>query len=141
MTIALGLMALAALSGADNNSTAAAAQAAATPSTDQAATDAARQFLQLVDAGNWQASYAATGREFHQNNTLEGWTAAAKGAHGALGPALSRELITADFGPAPPRGFYTVRFRSRFAGGRDVVETLALAYEDGAWRVVGLMLD
>ena len=107
----------------------------------QGAEQAARRFLALVDAKDWQASYAATGSKFRQANTLAGWTAAAQGAHGALGPALTRELITADFSPAPPDGVYNVRFRSHFAQGREAVETLALAYEGGSWRVVGLMLD
>ncbi len=142
MTMAMAILAAVALAGSGSGDPGAAkANAVVADASQQQAEQAARQFLALVDAGNWQASYAATGSQFRKNNTLEGWTAAARGAHGALGPAVSRELITADFGPAPPNGFWNIRFRTHFADGRDAVETLAMAYEDGAWRVVGLMLD
>lgn len=144
MTMAMAILAAVALaSGGANDAGGGAARevpAAVDPSQQQAE-QAARQFLALVDARNWQASYAATGGQFRKANTLEGWSKAAQGAHGALGPTLSRELVTADYSPAPPNGVWNIRFRSRFAGGREVVETLALAYEGGSWRVVGLMLD
>lgn len=137
MTISLALLALASLSGTAN--TAALAPTASTAET--AAVDAARQWLALVDAGDWKASYAATGSAFRKLNSLEQWKSAGQGAHGKLGAALSRQLITADYSPAPPQGVWTLHFRSRFANGREVIETVALGYEDGSWRVVGLMLD
>jgi hypothetical protein len=144
MTMTMAILAAVALAsgGASDAGVGAAREVpAAVDASQQHAEQAARQFLALVDARNWQASYAATGSAFRKNNTLDGWSKAAQGAHGALGPALSRELITADFGPAPPNGFWNVRFRSHFASGRHAVETLAMAYENGSWRVVGLLLD
>lgn len=142
MTIAIAILAAAAIVGGNVGPAGAAKDmpVLADPA-QQGAEQAARQFLALVDAKDWRASYAATGSKFRQANTLEGWTAAAQGAHGALGPALKRDLITADFSPAPPDGVYNVRFLSHFAQGREAVETLALSFEDGGWRVVGLMLD
>ncbi|HCF25465.1 MULTISPECIES: DUF4019 domain-containing protein [unclassified Novosphingobium] len=142
MTMTMAILAAVALaSGGASDAGAAKEVPVAVEASQQQAEQAARQFLALVDARNWEASYAATGSAFRKNNTLEGWSKAAQDAHGALGPAFSRELITADFGPAPPNGFWNVRFRSHFASGRDAVETLAMAYEDGNWRVVGLLLD
>jgi DNA-binding CsgD family transcriptional regulator len=142
MTMAMAILAALALaSGGANDADGVKEVPAAVDPSQQRAEQAARQFLALVDARNWQASYAATGGQFRKNNTLEGWSKAAQGAHGALGSALSRELVTADYSPAPPNGVWNIRFRSRFAGGREVVETLALSYEDGSWRVVGLLLD
>ncbi len=142
MSLAMAIFAATAMmgGGAGPADTARDAPVAVDPA-QQGAEQAARRFLELVDAKDWRASYAATGSKFREANTLERWTASAQGAHGALGPALKRDLITADFSPAPPNGVYNVRFLSHFAGGRKTVETLALSYEDGAWRVVGLMLD
>ena len=140
MTMAI-LAAVAMASGGAGDAGAAMEVPAAVDASQQRAEQAARQFLALVDARNWAGSYAATGSQFHKLNTLEGWSKAAEGAHGALGPAQSRELLTADYSPAPPNGVWNIRFRSRFAGGREVVETVALAYEDGKWLVVGLLLD
>jgi DNA-binding CsgD family transcriptional regulator len=137
MTFPLAILALASLSGPAD--TAVPAPTASTAET--AAVDAARQWLALVDAGDWKASYAATGSAFRKLNSLEQWTSAGQGAHGKLGAASSRQLMTADYSPAPPHGVWTLRFRSRFANGREVIETVALGYEDGSWRVVGVMLD
>lgn len=141
MTMAMAILAAVALtSGGASDAGAAREAPAAVDASQQRAEQAARQFLALVDARDWQASYAATGSAFRTNNTLEGWSKAAQGAHGALGTAISRELLTADYSPAPPNGVWNIRFRSRFANGREETETLALAYEGGNWRVVGLLL-
>lgn len=144
MTIAIALFAAAALldGGVGNAGAAVAGEAASTAEpTQQQAEQAARQFLALVDARDWRASYAATGSVFKQANTLERWSSTAQTVHGALGPALSRDLVTADYSPAPPNGVWNIRFRSKFAGGREVIETVALAPADGGWRVVGIMID
>ena len=144
MSIAMAIFAAAALlDGGVGNTGAAVASEATTKAepAQQQAEQAAREFLALVDARDWRASYAATGSVFKKANTFENWSSAAQGAHGAMGPALSRDLVTADYSPAPPNGVWNIRFRSRFAGGREVIETVALAYADGGWRVVGLLLD
>lgn len=142
MGMAIALYAAAVLlgSGTGEAGGAGAVQAVSEP-TQQVAEQAARGWLALVDARDWAASWAGTGSAFRQANSRERWRAAAEGAHGALGAARSRELVSADYSPAPPNGVWTIRFHSRFAGEREVVETVALGYEDGAWRVVGVMLD
>lgn len=137
MSLTLALAALASFSSSGET----AAPAPAASSEELAAVDFARQWLTLVDARDWAGAYATTGSSFRQNNSLEQWSSAAKGAHGAMGPALSRELVRADFSPAPPSGVWTVRFRTRFANQREAIETLALSFEGGSWRVVGLLLD
>lgn len=142
MTIAVALYAAIALwsGGAGKVESTAMAAAAQSPAQQQAE-QAARQWLALVDARDWRAAWSATGSAFRGLNTLEGWSAAVEGAHGPLGAALSRELVTADYSPAPPDGVWTIRFRTRFAKGREAIETLALSHEDDGWRVVGVMLD
>ena len=137
MTIALALYALASLSSASG----VAAPAPAASAAETAAVDSARKWLALVDAKNWQSGYAATGSAFRELNSYERWSTAAQSAHGNLGAALSRELVSVDYSPAPPNGVWTIRFRSSFAIRKDVIETIALAYEDSDWRVVGLTLD
>jgi DNA-binding CsgD family transcriptional regulator len=141
MTISLALLALSALSGSSQAPAVAGEATTTAEPAQQQAEQAARQFLALVDARDWRASYAATGSVFKKANTLERWSSAAEGAHGALGPAQSRDLLTADYSPAPPNGVWNIRFRSHFADGREVIETVAVAQADGGWRVVGLVLD
>lgn len=107
---------------------------------DAAVVDAARNFLLMIDGARWAESYAATGEAFRKLNTVAAWTAASEQARAPLGAVLSRELLTVDFMPAPPRGYAVVKFRTRFAN-KPAVETVSLAREAGAWRVAGIVID
>lgn len=119
--------------------------AADTPSRpENSYADAARsaeQWLELVDAGRWEESYAATGAQFRDLNTLEGWSAAARSVHEPLGAVVTRDLIANEFVPAPPNGYQLVKFRSAYANGGQQVETLSLSWEKGSWRVVGITVE
>ena len=105
------------------------------------ASRAARDWLTLVDARQWQESWAATGESFRTANTPANWQAAAQAVHARLGPAVSRELISDDITPAPPNGVRRVRFRSDYPNSRGVIEILSLAREGDRWRVVGIYVD
>lgn len=137
MSLALAFYALTALSGSAD--TAAAPPAASTAET--AAVDAGRQWLALLDAGNWSASYAATGKTFRAPNTLAKWTEVSQRVRTPLGAMRSRNLVTVDFVPAPPQGYWIVKFRTDYAGKTGAIETLSLAWEDGAWKVAGVFID
>ena len=111
------------------------------PTLDQAVEQAAREWLALVDARDWQASFDAMGPQMRQANTLEGWTAAAKQAHGSLGPAISRKLTSTRYVNAPPKGYREIVFATDFADRSEVIETVTLEKQAGVWKVVGVMLD
>ena len=108
---------------------------------DSDASRAARDWLTLVDAGNWPESWAATGAYFQTVISLANWQAAAEQVHARLGPALSRELMRDDSTPAPPNGYRSVRFRTTFANNRSATEVLALSREGDRWRVVGITVE
>lgn len=108
---------------------------------DSDASRAARDWLTLVDAGNWPESWAATGAYFQTVNSLANWQAAAEQVHARLGPAVSRELVRDDSTPAPPNGYRSVRFRTTFANNRSATEVLALSREGDRWRVVGITVE
>ncbi|MBX7494772.1 DUF4019 domain-containing protein [Qipengyuania sp. 6B39] len=110
------------------------------PSSDAAIVAAAEGWLALTDAGDWEASFDATGRTFKQSNTLAGWTNAATQVRGPQGAFLSRELQTIRFLNAPPHGYQEVVFATRYANA-DVIETVTLQEEEGEWKVVGIMVD
>lgn len=99
---------------------------------------AARDWLALLDRSDWTASYAATAASFRELNTLEQWTAASEKVRKPLGAVRSRVLLAQESVPAPPNGVEMVRFRTSYANRADVVETVSLAKEGGAWRVVGI---
>ncbi len=120
--------------------TAAASSAAAEPS-EAAAARAAEDFLNLVDQSRWAESYAATGAQFRELNTLERWSEVSERVRPPLGKLLTRNLVGNEYVPAPPEGYRLIKFRSTYANGTAQTESLSLAWEDGAWKVVGVVFD
>ena len=106
-----------------------------------AAADAARQWLRLVDAGDWRASYDATAGSFRAVNTLDLWTSVSQDVRVPLGAVTSREALSEESIPGGPRGLRLVRFRTSFANKPAATETLSLAREDGAWKVGGYYIE
>lgn len=139
MTLVLGLLALATWPQVASTPPAAeAAQSAPTP--DSQVVDRARQWLALLDAGRWDESYRLTGTAFQKLNTLEVWTSASEHARAPLGAMVARTLIGQENLPAPPFGYEVVKFRTRFVGKADTVETVTLERENGSWRIVGVTI-
>ena len=138
MTISLALLALSALSGSAN---APAATPPATSSAQAPAADAALRWLALVDGQDWNGAYLETGQSFRRNNTVEGWTAAATGVRAKYGTTSGRSLISNEWVPAPPNGYRIVKFRATTSKLGQITETLSLAEEAGAWKVVGIVID
>ncbi len=135
MMLLVGLFALLASPQAGPVATPAAAVA------ESGSSDAARQWLALVDGSRWNESWAATAASFRASNTVEAWADASRGARVPLGAVRSRALLSQDSVPAPPSGMTVVKFHTSFAAKADAVETVSLAREDGAWRVVGYYID
>jgi DNA-binding CsgD family transcriptional regulator len=118
-----------------------ASTAATTAVAESDATRAARDWLALVDARNWPASYAATAAAFRKANTLANWQGAAEGVHAKLGPAKARELLSDFDTPAAPDGARSVRFRTSFPDNQSRIETLVLNLDGGQWRVAGIYVE
>ena len=141
MSFALALYALAALSGLGGTAPAGAPAASGIASSQDAAVASANRWLALVDASDWQASYDATARSFRSVNTVDRWADASRNVRVPLGAIKTRVLVTADFAPAPPDGYWVIKFRTDFAGKTGAIERIALVREDDAWRVVGYTID
>ena len=101
----------------------------------------ARNWLALLDASDWDASYRATGTAFQSLNTGATWAAVSDKARAPLGAAISRDLISVSDVPAPPNGYWMIKFRTRFANRPEAVETVSLEREAGDWRVVGVTIE
>lgn len=106
----------------------------------EAAARAAEDFLNLIDESKWAESYAATGAQFRKLNSLATWSEVSTRVRTPLGPLLTRNLVTNEFVPTPPDGTRLVKFASTYADGTNQVESVSLAFEDGAWRVVGIVI-
>lgn len=119
----------------------AAPSATAAPLGQSASAQAARQWLELVDAGKWKESWAATTQSFRSMNSVESWQSASESARVPLGRVLSRSFSGQESVPAPPNGYQLVRFKTDFANKAGAVETLSLAREGESWKVVGYYID
>ena len=139
MTLTLGLLALAAMPQTATPPTA--SPATAKPAHDRQVVDAARTWLELVDKGQWDESYRATGAAFRRINTAEVWAATSEKVRVPLGAVLSRTFISQQNLPAPPAGYEVVKFRTQYANKPDAVETVSLDREGGEWRIVGVMIE
>ncbi|MDJ0275767.1 DUF4019 domain-containing protein [Sphingomonas sp. 2R-10] len=135
MTFALGLLALTLLP--------ATVQAPPPPTTAPAtpAAEAARRFLELVDAGRWTDSYARFGTAFRKLNSEQVWTEVSQRVRPPLGAVVSRTLLGQENIPVPPAGVEMLKFRTRFATGGEKVETVTLDQEGGDWKVVGVTIE
>jgi DNA-binding CsgD family transcriptional regulator len=137
LSFALAMLALSGAAETAQDRTASAATATA----ETPGSQAARQWLALVDAARWQESWAATAASFQSLNSVEAWRSASQSARVPLGRALSRDLLGQQMTPTPPSGHLLVRFRTRFANQADAVETISLAREGEGWRVAGYVID
>ncbi|MFL6856903.1 MAG: DUF4019 domain-containing protein [Allosphingosinicella sp.] len=118
-----------------------AAQARPAPIAESPVTEAARQWLALVDAEKWQESFAGTAKSFQTLNSLDMWQSASVGGRVPLGRVLSRRLASEEGIPAPPNGYRLVRFKTDFAAKPGATETLSLAREGESWRVAGYIVE
>lgn len=144
MSLSLALLALSSMSGTGLAPTVPLTTAAAvspTPASEAAAVDAARQFMAMLDRDDWTASWQATHKSFQLLNTVEWWTQASQQVRGRMGTNLSRELATVDFTAAPPRGQWQVTFKASYSKQAKATETVSLASENGAWKVVSIMVE
>ena len=141
MSISLALLALASLSGTAGAPAAPKPEAPAVPAAETATVQAAHQWLALVDKGDWNGSWNATGQAFKSLNTSERWADVSRSVRTPLGAVVSRALIGEENVPAPPYGYQVVKFRTSYANKAGAIETLSLVREGGEWRVVGCTIE
>ncbi|MBV7258737.1 helix-turn-helix domain-containing protein [Erythrobacter crassostreae] len=103
--------------------------------------EAARDWLRLVDASDWQGSFDAAGQSFQEPNTVATWRSASEQARVPLGAMVKRDATITEFVNAPPHGYYIAKFRTTFEKREDAVEAVTLELENGGWKVVGYVID
>ncbi|MGL3823426.1 helix-turn-helix domain-containing protein [Sphingopyxis sp. R3-92] len=138
MSFSLALLALSSLSGTGQAPT---APQSAVPAAETATVRSVRSWFALVDAGDWDGSWNATGQSFKSLNTSDTWAEVSQSVRTPLGAVVSRALIGEENVPAPPYGYQVVKFRTSFAHKADAIETLSLARENESWRVVGYTIE
>ena len=141
MSFSLALLALSSLSGTAGAPAAPQSAVPSTPAADSAAVQSARQWLGLVDAGDWDRSWNATGQSFKSLNTSDTWADVSQSVRTPLGAVVSRRLVGEENIPAPPYGYQVVKFKTSYANKADAIETLSLTRENESWRVVGYTIE
>lgn len=137
MSLSLALLAFSSMTGTAG----APAAAPSTASAESAAVGAARDWLALVDKGDWNASWEGTGQAFKALNTAQTWARVSEQVRPPLGELKSRVLLSEQEVPAPPYGYQMVKFRTDYANKVGAIETLSLIREGGEWRVVGVTIE
>jgi hypothetical protein len=105
-----------------------------------AAETAAQTWLALIDAGNFEASWATASSLFRARVTQAQWANAVAGVRDSLGPLKSRTLQSAKLmhglPDAPDGSYIVIQYASNFANKASATETVAPMLEaDGTWHV------
>lgn len=114
------------------------------------ATEAASEWLKLVDAGEYEASWAEAASFFQNQLTAEQWAHLVEQANNQRGLESfeGRTLIAARYTDSPrdrprmselpgqvPDEYVAIQYRADY--GKTVIETITLTRDDGDWRVIG----
>lgn len=106
---------------------------------------AAEQWLALVDAGRYGASWEYASPSFKSAVSRADWVKKVGAARRSLGKLVSRKLVKANLvknPPGSPPGDYVgIQYQSSFQNLKSAVETLVpMLDKDGKWRVSGYIV-
>jgi hypothetical protein len=106
----------------------------------KAATQAAEEWLKLVDEGKFNSSWLEASTYFRNDTTKADWKRRVSVWRTALGSVVSRKLRTAQFlttMPGAPDGEYVmIQYDTTFTHKRSAVEIVVPMMDaDGKWRV------
>ncbi|MGE0351807.1 MAG: DUF4019 domain-containing protein [Gemmatimonadales bacterium] len=108
----------------------------------QQAETAATEWLRLVDAGKYAASWEAAASAFRSAVTPADWERSVTRARAGFVPISSRTLLSATYAerlPGAPAGqYYVLRFRVH--GTEDGIETVVPMKDAGTWKVSGYFI-
>lgn len=115
------------------------------PAAEQPAATAAKEWLQIVDNGEYEKSWDEAASLFRNSITKEYWVKAVNGVRPPLGKNISRELKSSRYMtqmPGAPDGEYVViQFRSSFENKKSAIETVTpMKDTNGIWRVSGYFI-
>jgi Protein of unknown function (DUF4019) len=111
-------------------------------SSEEQAKAAAKEWLALVDAGNYQESWESAAGFFKNAVSQEKWQQQMAALRQPLGKTTSRKLKSAKYTktlPGAPDGEYVViQYQTSFAKKKSAVETVTpMLDNDGKWKVSG----
>ena len=120
--------------------------ASAGPIVEQAAIQAAEEFLELLDDGQYEQSWRESALLFQALKTEREWVEKAGRQRPLFGPTLQRTLKSAEYRSSmvglPDGDYAVIVFETRFERKREGLETTTLIFDDdeGSWRVTGCFI-
>jgi hypothetical protein len=96
--------------------------------------DRARQWLTLVDDGNYGQAFAEAAPGLRRGTSADAWGSSIAAVRAPLGAMARRDLKALDLTRAHTA---VVRYDSAFARKAAAVETVTLTFADGGWSVAG----
>ena len=105
------------------------------------ATDAARQWVALIDQGQYAESWEEAAELFRESITSAEWVKSLEMVRVPLGAVVSREVkntarVTSL--PGVPEGFYVIaEFDTSFQNKAGAIETITMSRQDNKWSVGG----
>jgi hypothetical protein len=102
----------------------------------------AEEWLNLIDKGDYRASWIRAASLFRDRVSVDEWEQEVSGVRDSLGNLVSRKFKSAKFVttlPGAPDGKYVVlQYNSSFAYKKAAIETVTpMMDKDGQWRVSG----
>jgi hypothetical protein len=94
----------------------------------------ARQWLVVLDDGDYGRGWQEAGAAMKDHQTAAGWTAATKAVREPMGAMASRNLKSIEL---VRQDQAVVRYDSVFAHKAAAVETVTLGFANGGWSVTG----
>ncbi len=112
------------------------------PAAEQAAIEAAQEWLGLVDGGQYAESWEQAAEYFKNAVSRDKWEQSLKTIRAPLGELVSREVKSKKYEtslPGAPDGEYVIiQFKTSFKKKVSAVETVTpMLDKDGKWRVSG----
>ncbi len=108
---------------------------------EQAATEAALTWLELIDSGKYEESWEQAAVPFKNSTTAKKWANTVKPVMAPMGKLKSREVANREFMPALPGGttgeFVVIQFKTTFENNKNAMETVTPMLENGVWKVSG----
>ena len=108
---------------------------------EEVAKRAALEWLALVDAMQYEASWKEAASLFRAQVSTADWAKAVAAARSPLGDLVARHLMSATYAtslPGAPDGEYVVlQFQTGFENKAQAVETVTPMLDEGRWRVSG----
>ncbi len=112
------------------------------PQMEEIAVEAADQWLNLIDNGQYAESWELTAELFKRAVEKEAWDKQMNAVREPLGELTSREIIKKEYMtsmPGAPDGEYVViQYSTNFENKKNAIETVTpMKDKDGEWRVSG----